>query len=90
MDVGIRELKARLSELLERASKGETIRVTRRGKPKAQIGPLAGAADTPEWMARGIAEGWLTPGNGAPPSFPKRGFKASKTVQELMDEERGD
>ena len=40
MDVGIRELKAKLSEYLERAAQGERIRVTDRGRPKAVLGPL--------------------------------------------------
>jgi prevent-host-death family protein len=91
MDVGIRELKARASELVGRAAKGETIRVTKRGKPLAQIGPVAGLEpEMPEWERRGIAEGWLKPGNGKPPKFPKRGFKVSKTIQRMMDEERGE
>ena len=91
MDVGIRELKAHASELVDRASKGEVIRVTKRGKPAAQIVPLSEPENQmPEWMARGIREGWLRPGNGEPPRFLKRGYKASKSVQELMDEVRGD
>jgi prevent-host-death family protein len=34
------EAKTHLSELLAEASRGETIVVTRRGEPIAQIGPL--------------------------------------------------
>ena len=33
------EAKARLSELVERAAHGEAVRITRRGKPAAQLGP---------------------------------------------------
>jgi len=33
------------SALLDRASRGETIVVTRRGEPIAQIGPLPGAQE---------------------------------------------
>lgn len=57
MDVGVRELKARLSEYLERAAKGEVIRVTDRGTPKAVLAPLPG----PDRIDQGIAEGWITP-----------------------------
>ena len=35
--VGIADAKAHLSELVERASGGETVQITRRGKPIAQI-----------------------------------------------------
>ncbi len=35
--VNITDAKAHLSELVERASGGETVRITRRGKPIAQI-----------------------------------------------------
>jgi len=37
--VGIFEAKQKLSELVERASRGERIRITRRGKLAAEIGP---------------------------------------------------
>ena len=39
--VTVAEAKAHLSELVERAAKGETVCVTRRGKPIAKIAPLA-------------------------------------------------
>jgi prevent-host-death family protein len=35
--VNLAEAKAHLSELVERAASGETVRITRRGKPIAQI-----------------------------------------------------
>ncbi len=35
--VNLADAKARLSELVERAAAGETVRITRRGKPIAQI-----------------------------------------------------
>jgi prevent-host-death family protein len=38
--VGIFEAKQKLSELVERASRGERIRITRRGKVAAEIGPV--------------------------------------------------
>ena len=58
MDVGVRELKQNLSKYLKRAARGETIRVTERGIPKAVIGPIPGRLKIEE----GIAEGWITPG----------------------------
>jgi prevent-host-death family protein len=34
------EAKARLSELVARAAEGETVQITRRGKPVAQLSPV--------------------------------------------------
>jgi prevent-host-death family protein len=39
--VNLADAKARLSELVERAASGETVRITRRGKPVAQITAVA-------------------------------------------------
>lgn len=36
-DVTLADAKAHLSELVERATRGETVRITRRGKPVARI-----------------------------------------------------
>ena len=84
MDVGVRELKQRLSECLERAARGESITVTDRGRPKAILGPVPGAAR----LEQGIAEGWITRGSGEPLSAVKRA-KAQRTVREVLDEDRG-
>jgi prevent-host-death family protein len=35
--VNLADAKARLSELVERAAAGETVQITRRGKPVAQL-----------------------------------------------------
>ena len=51
-DVGVRELKQRLSEYLDRAQRGEVLRVTDRGRPKAVLGPLLGRARIREARAR--------------------------------------
>ena len=40
MTVGIFEAKQKLSELVERASKGEEIVITRRGKEQARLVPM--------------------------------------------------
>ena len=60
--MGVRELKQRLSEYLEKASKGEVIRVTDRGIPKAVLGPLPDH----DHLDEGIAEGWVTAGEEGP------------------------
>ena len=42
-DVGVRELKARLSEYLDRAARGEVIRVTQRAGRRRAVGTAARA-----------------------------------------------
>lgn len=83
MDVGVRELKEHLSEYLERAANGESIRVTDRGKPKAMLVPLPGVE-----RDRGVEEGWVRPGRKASPVAVPR-FPASRRVLEALDEDRG-
>ena len=85
MDVGVRQLKQHLSEYLDRAERGEVIRVTDRGRPKAVIAPLPGGLRLDE----GIAEGWITPGTGGPlspvPRVPGQG-----RVLDALAEDRGE
>jgi prevent-host-death family protein len=57
MDVGVRELKAKLSSVLQRAAAGEVVTVTDRGRPIAVIGPPIGVVD----LAAAVEEGWVTP-----------------------------
>jgi len=84
-DVGVRELKQRLSEYLDRAERGELVRVTDRGRPKALLGPLPGRAHVEE----GIAAGWITPGTGDP-LRPTRRWRAGKSVLQVLAEDRGE
>ena len=51
--VGIRELKDNASALIRRATAGETITVTDRGRPVARIVPLRGEDDWWDRMADG-------------------------------------
>jgi prevent-host-death family protein len=86
MDVGVRELKARLSEYLEKARAGEVISVTSRGRRIAQIVPAAGASN----VERGLAEGWITRVEEHPPR-PTVRYKprpGSPTTTELIRADR--
>ncbi|MFN8620363.1 MAG: type II toxin-antitoxin system prevent-host-death family antitoxin [Chloroflexota bacterium] len=67
MDVAIRELKAHLSEYLERVEQGEVIIVTNRGRRVARITPEPG----PSILEQGLREGWLTRGTTEPPRPPR-------------------
>ncbi len=85
MDVGVRELKARLSEYLDRAEAGEVIRVTERGRPKALLVAVPGAGA----LAEGIAAGFITKGSDDPPHAVRR-QRASRTVAEVLADDRED
>jgi prevent-host-death family protein len=84
-DVGVRELKQRLSEYLDRAERGELVRVTERGRPKALLGPLPGRARVEE----GIREGWIASGSGGT-LRPVSRWKARRTVSDVVGEDRGE
>lgn len=82
MDVGVRELKRRLSELLDRASRGEVIRVTDRGQAKAVLGPLPGKLNLDE----GIAAKWIRPGKQDVPRPVVRQRSVRSTGRVLADD----
>ena len=83
MDVGVRELKQHLSEYLDRAERGETIRVTDRGRPKALLTALPGRGQ----IDKGIAEGWITPGKGGPLVARAR-HRGKRPVLDVLAEDR--
>ena len=58
--VGIRELRQRASELLRRVEAGETIEVTDRGRPVAQLTPLPDRGE----FARLRSSGEIIPATG--------------------------
>ncbi len=49
--VGLFEAKQKLSELVERAGRGERIGITKRGKLKAVMGPVKSETDIDEIFA---------------------------------------
>jgi prevent-host-death family protein len=84
MQVGIRELKAHLSEYVGKAASGEHIVVTDRGRPVAQLSGLEDRST----LERGIEEGWITPARrtGLEPFVP---CKSALSTAEVLDEDRG-
>jgi prevent-host-death family protein len=87
MEVGVRELKARLSAHLELVAKGEVITVTSRGRRVAQIVPVPGR----DRLERGIAEGWVTRLADRPPEpvVRQRPLPGTPTTTELISDDRG-
>ena len=83
MDVGVRELKQHLSEYLERAAKGELIRVTDRGQPKAILGPVPGAGR----LESGAKEGWIRAAEESEHGSVRRAT-ALRRISEVLDEDR--
>ena len=86
-EIGVRELKAALSATLLAVAGGEHVRVTRRGRPVADIVP-AGAAAGDDRLRSLVADGRLTPPSRARPQRPPRRAKAKQSATELVLEER--
>lgn len=92
LEIGIRALKARLSELVRRAADGETIVVTERGRPVAELVPHR-SRELPSKLAELVRRGELTLAT-SPPRLPKprarmqRGSSLSDIVVEERRHER--
>jgi prevent-host-death family protein len=86
MEVAISELRAHLSDWLERARGGSEIVVTDRGIPVAR---LLGV-DAAETLQRLTAEGLVSPPSSAtkPRAKGRRRAKAAVTVADLIGEQR--
>lgn len=83
--IGIRELRQNASKYIARAKAGETIEITERGEPVAELVPKKRSA-----RDRLLAEGKLRPGGGdllahGPPLPRKPG---SRPLSEIVDELR--
>lgn len=60
MEIGIRELKDRLSEILHRANSGEAVIITHHGQPLCQITPIETTGhQVPDFLQKAAEEGWL-------------------------------
>jgi prevent-host-death family protein len=70
ISVGLRELKARLSEYVSRAHDGETIVVTHRNKPIAQLTPLGPVDPVIEALRTLADQGVIEWSGGKPEGFP--------------------
>ena len=77
-NVSIADAKAHLSELVDRAAGGETVRITRRGKPVAQIV----AAEAPRKRIDVAAVRAMVA------AMPKQREPAGKFIRRMRDEAR--
>jgi prevent-host-death family protein len=85
MDVGVRELKQRLSEFLDRAEKGEVIRVTDRGVPKVVITRILDTGN----FEQGVAEGWIRPAV-RPGLETVRRVPAKRAIRDVLGDDRSE
>jgi prevent-host-death family protein len=94
--VGLKTLKNKLGEYVRAAASGETIVITDRGRPVAEINPARQVPDRYKdhpVLARGIREGWITPaenpGGLLPPRHPIAGYTLEQLLADL-DRDRED
>jgi prevent-host-death family protein len=83
--LGIRQLKARLSEYLKRVAGGERLLVTHRGRAIAMVTPAESGA-TFDWVHELVADGRARWSGGKPrglsPKIKSKGKRASQLVIE--------
>ena len=83
--VGLKVLKNKLSEYVRAAASGETVVITDRGRPVAEI--VAARAKPESVIERGIREGWITPAKRPftplPPGKPVPGLTFEKLMEDL-------
>ncbi|MGH9124212.1 MAG: type II toxin-antitoxin system Phd/YefM family antitoxin [Acidimicrobiales bacterium] len=84
MEVGIRELRGRLSDYLARVREGDEVIVTDRGTAVARIVPIAGGRA----IDRAVAEGLVTPSSQRGRTRPVRRVKSRGSVSDLVGEQR--
>lgn len=85
--VGVRELKASLSETLRDVRKGERIRVTSRGRAIADIVP-AGASVADDVLSALVVEGRVVPAAAPRPSRAPTLARAATQASALVLSER--
>ena len=85
--VGVRALKARLSEYLGRVAAGEHITVTDRGRPVATMSPAA-ELQPPEWLRTIVAEGRVRWSGGSPMGLATRVPARSKRASQMVLDDR--
>ena len=90
--VGLKVLKNKLSEYVRLAAAGETVVITDRGRPIAEIVPPQ-RPRRESFVERGVREGWLTvakkPFQPLPPRKPIPGYTLEQLLADL-DRDRED
>ncbi len=85
MEVGVRELKAKLSEYVGKAAAGESVVVTDRGTPVARLVGF----DENAALERGIEEGWIEAPRRTSLGPVATEYEAASAVLTALDQDRG-
>ena len=88
-EIGVRELKAHLSEALREVECGGELRVTSHGRPVAEIVP-AGGEKARDPIRALVAQGRLTPPSLQRPRRAPRLVRGARSASELVLGERDD
>jgi prevent-host-death family protein len=88
-EIGVRELKTALSSVLHKVDEGESIRVTMRGRPVADIVP-AGTRRSGERLRALVAEGKVTPASRPQPRRSPRPLDTGRSASAIVLAERDD
>lgn len=84
--IGVRDLKRGLSEVLRRVDAGESVQVTKRGRPVAEIVPVA--KDREDQQLRELAmQGRITPAS-RPLPLRARPLKTGRSASAIVLAER--
>jgi prevent-host-death family protein len=85
--VGLKTLKNKLSEFVRLAASGETVVITDRGRPVAQIVPPSSTTGLTPFEEQGVREGWLRPARirdgTPPPNMPVPGLTFERLMADL-------
>jgi prevent-host-death family protein len=87
ISVGVRELKGQLSRYLRQVKTGATVVITERGTPIGRLVPVASSLEQRLEELR-IARQILWSGRRLVPSLPSARLLSSKTVSEILLEDR--
>ena len=88
--VGSRELKTRLGTYLKRVRAGETLLVTDRGEPVAELRPISASGDATSLALQKMAsKGLITRGIGGPlTSFKRLKLPRGVSLSDMISEDR--
>lgn len=88
VNIGVRELKAHLSQQLKRVQRGSRLTITDRGRPIAVLSPVEPQANA-AWAWRLVAEGKASWSGGKPRGLnpPVRG-RGTPTSQMVLEDRR--
>ena len=86
-NIGVRELKAQLSQQLKRAQRGSRITITDRGRPIAVLSPVEPQANA-AWAWRMVAEGKASWSGGKPRGLNPPVQGRGKATSQLVIEDR--